>query len=165
MYLGIRLLENWSHENAERLKSKDFRYKIVKEHFSDWQPEWTRSVAGADGEWMAWPLYYMPTESLNWKSVPGVTLIGDAAHVSTPFVGEGVNCSIYDSLQLAESIKTFGIDRLDEAVAEYEKKMLPRGVDLITRSNANGELMFSDGVVEFFDKMLVNAKEDASAWD
>ena len=62
---------------------------------------------------------------------------------STPFVGEGVNCALTDSIQLAQQIKKYGVNELGRAVSEYEKLMLPRGVDLITRSAASAKIFFA----------------------
>lgn len=61
---------------------------------------------------------------------------------------------MYDSVQLAERIAEHGVDGLDRAVEEYEKMMLPRGIDLITRSGESGKLMFAPdapkGLLEAF---------------
>ena len=62
---------------------------------------------------------------------------------STPFVGEGVNCAMHDSVQLAQQIVKYGLDGLDLAVSEYEKLMFPRAIDLINRSRKSGDLLFA----------------------
>jgi 2-polyprenyl-6-methoxyphenol hydroxylase-like FAD-dependent oxidoreductase len=49
------------------------------------------------------PLFMLPIEH-TWISRPRVTLIGDAAHLMTPFAGEGVSVTMLDALGLAESI-------------------------------------------------------------
>ena len=49
--------------------------------FGDWPQVHTDLIRLSDGAFRAWPLYTMP-ESLSWQTVPGVTLIGDAAHVT-----------------------------------------------------------------------------------
>lgn len=49
---------------------------------------------------------------------------------------------MYDSYVLAQQIVKHGLDDLTAAVAEYEKDMLPRGIDLIERSEESGKLLF-----------------------
>lgn len=72
--------------------------------FGTWGSQLKDIITNSEGAFRPWPLYHLAPDALSWTPVPGVTLIGDAAHVSTPFVGEGVNCSMYDSLVLAGQI-------------------------------------------------------------
>ncbi len=46
------------------------------------------------------PLSYMSPEQLRWEAEGDVTLIRDAAHVTTPFAGGGVDVAILDSVML-----------------------------------------------------------------
>lgn len=57
-----------------------------------------------------------------------MTLIGDSAHLVTPFAGVGVNLAMEDALVLARSlIKRRGRNSmLAEALSEYEKNMFKR---------------------------------------
>ncbi|MEV2255497.1 NAD(P)/FAD-dependent oxidoreductase [Streptomyces sp. NPDC050147] len=69
------------------------------------------------------PLYVLP-ESHTWTHVPGVTLLGDAAHLMPP-LGAGANLAMLEGAELAESIATCPGD-LDEAVRAFEEHMWAR---------------------------------------
>ncbi|KAF2725819.1 FAD/NAD(P)-binding domain-containing protein [Polychaeton citri CBS 116435] len=142
--IDLRLPESWSSENAALLKDPAApKRSLLDDFFFDWAQINTDLIKHADGDFRAWPLYAVPTESLSWQTVAGVTLLGDAAHVTTPFIGEGVNCAMYDSIQLAQQMIKYGIENLDCAVSEYEKLMFPRAINLIEQSARSGELLYA----------------------
>ncbi|MFD4556317.1 FAD-dependent oxidoreductase [Streptomyces sp. NPDC058469] len=69
------------------------------------------------------PFYALPV-SHTWTHVPGVTLLGDAAHLMPP-LGAGANLAMLEGAELAESIATAPED-LDETVRAFEKQMWAR---------------------------------------
>ncbi|KAB8246401.1 hypothetical protein BDV35DRAFT_405141 [Aspergillus flavus] len=115
---------------------KDFLLR--EEYFGCFTEVVHEIIRNSTGPFRTWPLYYFPVEHLNWQTSPGVTLVGDAAHVTTPFVGDGVNCAMRNALVLARKIQNLGITQ--EAVTAYEQEMFPYAQDVITRSVASGEL-------------------------
>lgn len=81
--VGLKLPETWSADNAALLKDAPaLRTHLVEEYYASWPQLHTDLIRHSDGNFHSWPLYAMPTDSLCWKTVPGVALIGDAAHVT-----------------------------------------------------------------------------------
>ncbi|MER5998717.1 NAD(P)/FAD-dependent oxidoreductase [Nonomuraea angiospora] len=71
------------------------------------------------------PLYVLPV-SHTWAHVPGVTLLGDAAHLMPP-LGAGANLAMLEGAELAESVVAApGPGDLDEAVRAFEEQMWAR---------------------------------------
>lgn len=148
VYLGLVVPEDFAKSGVVDLSKADgyaARSEFITNanFFGTWGSELKDLIANSQGAFKAWPLYHLASSALCWNHVRGVTVIGDAAHLSTPFVGEGVNCSMFDSLVLARQIVEHGLDKLDAAVEAYEKDMFERGKDLIERSNGTAGLLFA----------------------
>jgi 2-polyprenyl-6-methoxyphenol hydroxylase-like FAD-dependent oxidoreductase len=56
--------------------------------FDGWAQSLRDLIAGSEEVAVLRPNYALPP-SLSWSRVPGVTLLGDAAHLMSPFTGEG----------------------------------------------------------------------------
>jgi 2-polyprenyl-6-methoxyphenol hydroxylase-like FAD-dependent oxidoreductase len=69
------------------------------------------------------PLYVLPV-SHTWTHVPGVTLLGDAAHLMPP-LGVGANLAMLEGAELAESVAAASGD-LDEVIRAFEEQMWAR---------------------------------------
>lgn len=93
-------------------------------HFAGWSPELLAFIhQSGDGLVRPWPIYALPVGH-RWKNRPGITLLGDAAHLMSPFGGEGVNSALHDALVLAHALTERGDWR--QAVRAYEEEMFVR---------------------------------------
>lgn len=81
-FAGLELPETWRKDKAALISNpSELRQKLAREHFADWPKVNTDLITQSDGDFYVWPLYGMKAEDMDWKSVSGVTLIGDAAHL------------------------------------------------------------------------------------
>ena len=134
-YAGLRMDEDASRTWAAR--SHDAVRAEALRAFTDWAPELTRLIE--EGDLLAVrPLHALPI-GLRWAPQTGVTLIGDAAHLMSPFSGEGVNLAFADAVDLAKALMLADLD----AVAAFEERMAVRAYEAAEGAAAGLESAFS----------------------
>lgn len=125
----------------------------VAAEFEGWAPELTALIT--DGETAPVPrlIHALPAEH-RWSRVPGVTLLGDAAHLMTPS-GEGANLAMYDGAELAKAIAAHP-DHLEAALLAYETDLFPRSAAEAIEAEKSIPLLFGDdapqSLVDFFSR-------------
>ena len=68
--------------------------------YEGWAPWLRKLIEYCDEKAMYYrPLYYLPTDH-RWDHVNGVTILGDAACLMSPFAGWGANLAMLDGLEL-----------------------------------------------------------------
>ena len=95
----------------------------IAAEFDGWAPELTALITGTDTAPVLRPHYALPA-GLRWARVPGVTLVGDAAHLAAPN-GEGANLAMLDGAELGQALAAYPGD-VEAALAEYEEAMFVR---------------------------------------
>ncbi len=91
--------------------------------FEGWAPALTALIVEADGPLVLRPIHALPI-GCRWDRTPGVTLLGDAAHLAPP-AGEGANLAMFDGAELGKAIAA-NPDDIEAALTAYEAAMFPR---------------------------------------
>ncbi|GAB3964361.1 NAD(P)/FAD-dependent oxidoreductase [Plantactinospora veratri] len=114
----------------------------IAQEFEGWAPELTALITHSDTPPVLRPLYTLPIGH-RWDRVPGVTLLGDAAHLTAPN-GEGANLTMYDGSELAKAIAAHP-DDVEAAIAAYEQAMFPRSTEAAAEGTEGHKLLFGEG--------------------
>ncbi|WP_290058730.1 FAD-dependent oxidoreductase [Amycolatopsis solani] len=109
--------------------------------FDGWAPELTALITASDTPPVLRRLHTLPAGH-RWDRVPGVTLLGDAAHLMPPN-GEGANLAMLDGAELGQALAENG-DDVENAIAGYERRMFERAATEAADEDIY-EVMFGPG--------------------
>ncbi|KAI0649626.1 monooxygenase FAD-binding protein [Trametes meyenii] len=105
--------------------------EVLLEIYHDWAP-WVRKFIQIADEGAVYPrpLFHLPVGH-RWPHTPGVTIIGDAAHLMSPFAGAGANLAMRDGLDIGLALegsvgKGLGAEEWEAAVKAWEEEMFTR---------------------------------------
>lgn len=112
----------------------------VAEEFDGWAPELRALITDSETDPISRAIHALPIEH-RWDRVPGVTLLGDAAHLMSPFAGEGANPA-----------------DVEAALIAYEKDLFPRSASAAEEVNLNSKLFFNDNSPQSVVDLFANYK-------
>ncbi|KAI0634420.1 monooxygenase FAD-binding protein [Trametes polyzona] len=146
--------------------------KVLLEIYSDWTPWMKKFIELADENAIyPRPLFYLEVGH-RWEHKPGVTLIGDAAHLMSPFSGMGANLAMRDGLELgivlAETIsKGASAEEREAALAVWEAEMFEKVGKFAAFTKKNLDKSFGPdtphALLKGWQDALARQKEEARA--
>ncbi|KAJ2956905.1 hypothetical protein NQZ79_g7329 [Umbelopsis isabellina] len=105
--------------------SEDIQEYLLQE-YADWNPS-LKKIIEVSERFILRPLYVLPV-GYRWESQPGITLVGDAAHLLSFFGGQGANLAMQDGAELALAIAAAVHNSQDvhKSIKSYEEQMWKR---------------------------------------
>ena len=124
-YAIFRVPADWADETFDFSTPAKARARLMTE-FEGWTPEILRFIEASNDHIVSRPIYALPVGH-HWQNRIGITLLGDAAHVMSPFGGEGVNMAMLDAAELSRQL----LEQADwkRAVQAYEAEMFERVIE------------------------------------
>jgi 2-polyprenyl-6-methoxyphenol hydroxylase-like FAD-dependent oxidoreductase len=146
VYLSFNSPEDWLTTCGIPFEDPARARAALMELFSDWHSKFLQLIEACDDTIVTRAPTALPI-GLTWSSVPGVTLIGDAAHLMPP-VGQGANLAMLDAAELALALA----DDPANAVQAYEAAMFERSAVAAQLSADLRKLLASgpEALLEFF---------------
>ncbi|WP_042158959.1 FAD-dependent oxidoreductase [Streptomyces lydicamycinicus] len=123
VYITFRGPQDW-HTGIDLADTEAVRARLLTQ-YQGWHESLLDILRDNEGGFINRPMFVLPVPH-SWQRVPGITLLGDAAHLMPP-VGVGANLALLDGAELAHAV--IGHPTLDEALDTYESVMLPRALD------------------------------------
>ncbi|MEV7343087.1 NAD(P)/FAD-dependent oxidoreductase [Streptomyces sp. NPDC093544] len=163
VYTALKVPEEWI--DGIDFTDTGLAKAAVLDQFAGWDESLRALVADADSALVPRRIHTLPVGH-RWDRVPGVTLLGDAAHLMSPFAGEGANLAMLDGAELGTALAAHPGDT-EAALAAYEQALFPRSEASAAESAENLVVCFRDdapqGLLDLFAGYQAQAEAQAQA--
>ncbi|MFD2473239.1 FAD-dependent oxidoreductase [Amycolatopsis silviterrae] len=140
-YVAFRAEEDWAAQAGVDLADRESVREFLLREFHGWDLTVRPLLTDNDGDYVARAFTALPAP-LTWQRVPGITVLGDAAHAMAPFGGHGANLALLDGAELAHALHEE--PTVEAALTRYETAMFARTGHLAAASNEALRGFFAD---------------------
>ncbi len=125
VYASMRVSEDWPARHFDFSDPDDVRRKLL-DLYNDWAPALQDLIRAGNDRVQSRSIHALPVGH-RWANRRGITLLGDAAHVMSPYGGSGVNNAMRDAAELARLLTER--EDWEAGVRIYEAEMFERVLD------------------------------------
>lgn len=141
--ISFKTPNDWKNKIPPYLQDKNSITDFLLNRFSEWSEIYKQLFRSVS------TIQCLPTRKFplngTWKSnrpLP-ITMIGDAAHLMSPFAGQGVNTGLLDALILSENFTSGKFESIEKAIENYEQQMFVYAKETQDESTENETEMFN----------------------
>jgi len=151
VYATLRAPEDWIEKGGLDISSPDAMRTSLAAHFDGWSERLLELIYRSGDRITPRAIHALPVGH-RWEHRPGVTLLGDAAHLMSPFGGDGANLAMQDAADLALALA--GAEDWRAAVPRYEDAMFARAEpSAVTARDAIDQVISEDGLSHILQAM------------
>ncbi len=123
IYAALRASEGWIEKGGIDMASPDATKSSLAAHFTGWSENLLDLIYRSGNIISTRKIHALPVGH-HWAHRAGITLVGDAAHLMSPFGGDGANLAMQDAADLALALA--GNNDWRAALRDYETAMFAR---------------------------------------
>lgn len=133
-FSNVAMPQELNRDELRAIPDAEWRQKLLDLHKDDPSPipEIIRSTTDIVGKWPVYDMPPLPT----WHRGP-LVLVGDAAHATSPHIGQGASLALEDALVLALCVRDFPEQEL--ALSAYERLRKERVERLVEQARRTGD--------------------------
>jgi len=147
----VRYPEKAINTDLKKISPSEWTQKLLKLHKDDVQIK--KFIKSSKDNYVIIPIYDLPHIDTWHKG--NVCLIGDAAHATSPHIGQGASFSLEDAIILAKCIRD--IPNLDDSFKRFELMRKSRAEKLVREAQASGNfVLMTNPIKKLFSRLFMS---------